>query len=66
MKKTLTVGLLLLAVVGLTGCADHEDRETQSERYDRLYAECLAAGGSFEYNGSLPYWKCTMPGGEPE
>lgn len=61
MKRILAVVLAAAALI-LTGCSD-SDYESQTERIDRLYAECLAAGGSFEYNGSLPYWNCEMPEG---
>lgn len=59
MKRKLAALALLLAAVTLTGCGD-ERWESPNDRYDRLYTQCLDAGGSFEYNGSLPYYQCTM------
>lgn len=56
----LSVASCVLVLAGC-GAGVDPDRETQSERIDRLYSECVAAGGSFEYNGSLPYWQCRMP-----
>lgn len=62
MKKKLALAtiILTLGALTLTGCGDTE-RESSVERIDRLYSECVTAGGSFEYNGSLPYWNCEMP-----
>lgn len=57
-KRMVAAAVALTTLLALAGCSDYE---SQSERVDRLYAECLAAGGSFEYNGSLPYWQCAMP-----
>lgn len=55
MKRVLVVVLAAAALI-LTGCSD-SDYESRTERIDRLYAECLAAGGS------LPYWNCETPEG---
>lgn len=61
MKKKLTaLAVAAILAVTLTGCDSDENVEGDRERADRLYAECLEAGGSFEYNGSLPYFQCTM------
>lgn len=61
MKKLIWIGILLgLVLTLLLGCSEEPDpdRESHSDRIDRLYAECIEAGGSWEYNGSLPYWQC--------
>lgn len=64
MKRLVAAGVILAGVLTLAGCRDDDpNRETHTERIDRLYSECVRNGGSFEYNGSLPYWQCVQ--GEP-
>ena len=60
MKRLLAVPVLILALLGLVGCDNEPEGENRNQRIDRLYSECIEAGGSFEYNGSLPYWNCTI------
>lgn len=61
-RRRLALAALAALALTLTGCGlEREAGESRSERIDRLYAECITAGGSFEYNESLPYWQCVMP-----
>lgn len=62
MKRKRIAILAVIAVLGitLTGCTDGDNAyEKREQRIDRLYSECLEAGGDWEYNATLPYWACT-------
>lgn len=71
MKKLLTVTVAIFAILTVTGCgttfdqgrADRLIREAD-ERTDRLYKECIDAGGSFwvdENDGPDIDYSCILP-----
>lgn len=59
MKKTIAAIGCAVILFGLTGCGDKDRPRYKTS--DELYQMCLDHGGTFEYNGSLPYYKCKMP-----
>lgn len=61
MKKLLALALLGSLALGLTACHDDEPGPPATTN-DERYVACIEAGGSYQYNASLPYWSCTMPG----
>ncbi len=62
MKRILVALAILAGTLTLAGCGD-ENRENP---VDVRYAACLKAGGSFEYNGSISYFQCVVPGAPTE
>lgn len=73
MKKVIAVAVVILATLTVTGCRGgaldteyHEQqRKEYEERLDRLYKECIDAGGSFwmdENDGPDVDYSCTVPG----
>lgn len=62
MKRTLTAVAVLAGMLALAGCSD----EVREDPVDVRYEACLAAGGSFEYNGSISYFQCVVPGAPTE
>jgi len=63
-KKVLAASLALLVTVGLAGCL--ATRPVDRLSTDDRYKLCIEAGGSWEYNASLPYWSCTVAGEKEE
>jgi len=57
--KKIMAGIALLGVLLLTGCGE---KEKYVDPIDEKYFACLKAGGSFEYNGSISYYQCVVPG----
>ncbi len=65
--KPLIVAFVVLGVLaGLSGCDNGEaTREAQYEkRMDRLYSECIKAGGSFHQSAWDGSPVCEMPKGK--
>lgn len=62
MKRAMMALAILAATVALAGC----ETEQQENPVDVRYEACLAAGGSFEYNGSISYFQCVVPGAPTE
>lgn len=59
MKKAIAAIACAVALFALAGCGGKPDPRYKTT--DELYQICLEHGGTFEYNGSLPYYKCKMP-----
>lgn len=62
MKRTLVALALVAGMLSLAGCDDLP----REDPVDKRYYACLKAGGSFEYNGSISYWQCVVPGAPTE
>lgn len=62
MRRVLAAIVIATGMLALAGC----DTEERANPVDVRYLACLKAGGSFEYNGSISYFQCVVPGAPTE